>query len=155
MACTPNQAPQSAASVSATAAGGPLPGSLATPGARAAIPDEALLQPLTALGKCPAAPRPRGPQTVDGLIVPGDAVLTSVAQAEPLTNVQGYIPQTPVQVRVFYQQHPDLTVLSVEDEIQESEVLTEAGGYRVFVKAKAVCELGSVFVAVIAPAAQP
>lgn len=125
---------------------------LATPGARAAIPDERMLEPLRALGPCDRAPDGAVDRKVEGLALPDDAVVTSVADADPLTNVQGYIPQTPVQIRVFYQQHPDLEVISVEDEGFESEVLTQAGGYRTFVKAQAVCELGSAFVAVISPA---
>ncbi len=36
-------------------------------------------------------------------------------------------------------------------EIRQSEMLAEAGVYRLFVKAQAICELGSVFVAVISP----
>jgi hypothetical protein len=136
------------------AVGGGLP-ALATPGDRAPIPADELLEPLTALGPCTQEPKETVDAEVEGLVLPESAVLTSVAEADPLTNVQGYIPQTPVQIRVFYQQHPSLTVLSVEDEIRESEVLTEAGEYRTFVKAQAICELGSIFVAIVSPAPAP
>ena len=117
------------------------------------MPDQERQQPLTGLGPCDEAPQGQADREVDGLTLPDGAVITSVADADPLTNVQGYIPQTPVQIRVFYQQHPDLKVISVEDEGFEAEVLTEADGYRTFVKAQAVCELGSVFVAIVSPAA--
>lgn len=84
-------------------------------------------------------------------MLPERAVVTSQTRADPLVNVQGYVEMTPIQVRVFYQQNRDVEVLSVEDEIQESEVLVQADGYRLFVKTQAVCELGSVFVAIVAP----
>jgi hypothetical protein len=134
-----------------TAAASALPQALATPGDRAPIPASELLQPLTGLGPCKEAPAPRGPQRVEGLIMPPDAVLVSVTTTGPFTNVQGYIPMTPVQMRVYYQQHPGLRIVSVEDESIESEVLVDRGPNRIFVKAQAVCELGSNFVAVIAP----
>lgn len=89
------------------------------------------------------------------MVLPDGAVVTSVAQADPLTNVEGYIAQTPVQIRVFYEQHPALRVLDAEDEVRESEVLADVGEHRLFVKAQAVCELGSVFVAIVSPAAAP
>ena len=91
---------------------------------------------------------------MQGLVLPPDAIVTKVSPAGPLTNVQGYLPMTPVEARAFYQQHADLKVLSVEDEVFESEVLFERDDRRVFVKSQAVCERGSVFVAVIAPDAQ-
>ena len=147
----PTPAPTTASSAPVVAPGGAT--ALATPGARAPVPDGALLEPLTALGPCETTPEPSADGDVAGLVLPDGAVMTSVQDADPLTNVQGYIPQTPVQIRVFYQQHPDLRVISVEDEGFEAEVLTEAGGYRTFVKAQAVCELGSVFVAVVSPTA--
>jgi hypothetical protein len=128
-----------------------LPKALATPGGRAPIPDKALLQPLTQLGPCKKAPAPRGPQHVDDLITPPGAVFTTIEHTGPLATVQGYIPMTPVQIRVFYQQHRGLRIESVEDESIESEVLADRGPNRMFVKAQAVCDLGSVFVAVIAP----
>jgi hypothetical protein len=152
LSCTPDAGGQSPATPSSPAAGGALPSVLATPGAQAAIPDDALLEPLRALGPCENAPRAGRDDDVAGLVLPDGAVLTQVSPAEPLTNAQGYIPMTPVQIRVYYQQHPDLEVLSVEDEVQESEVLVEAGDRRLFIKSQAVCELGSVFVAVVAPA---
>jgi hypothetical protein len=112
-----------------------------------------MLEPLTALGPCKDEPEAQPQRDISGLVLPDDAIVTAVADADPLTNVQGYIPQTPVQIRVFYQQHPDLQVISVEDEGFESEVLIEVDGFRTFIKSQAVCELGSVFVAIVSPAA--
>lgn len=59
---------------------------------------------------------------------------------------------TPVQIRVDYQRRGDVQILQVEDEIREAEVLLTADDRRVFVKAQALCEDGSIFVAVVAPA---
>ena len=112
-----------------------------------------MLQPLRALGPCKQTPQGEVDRQVEGLVLPKGTIVTSVADADPLINVQGYIPQTPVQIRVFYQQHETLQVISVEDEGFESEVLTQADGYRTFVKSQAVCELGSAFVAVVSPVA--
>ena len=127
------------------------PTALATPGAGAAIPGKERLRPLTDLGPCSTPPPARETKDVAGLILPSKAVPVRVTPADPLTNVQGYVAMTPVQLRAFYQRHPDVTVISVEDEDFEAEVLFAAEDRRVFVKAQAVCELGSVFVAVVSP----
>ena len=151
--CTPGggQQPGPSASQTAASSGNALPNALATPGARAAIPDEQLLRPLTQLGPCKPPPPAAEDDDVAGLVVPDGAVVISQTRADPLVNVQGYVEMTPIQMRVFYQQNRGVEVLSVEDEIQESEVLLEADGYRLFVKTQAVCELGSLFVAIVAP----
>jgi hypothetical protein len=114
--------------------------------------DPALLQPLTALGPCQPQPPAAEGGPVDGLVLPDGAVLTSIQGTGPLTQVQGWIPMTPVQIRVDYQRRGDVEILQVEDEIREAEVLLTNGDRRVFVKAQALCEQASVFVAVVAPA---
>ena len=129
-----------------------MPGALATPGDTAPVPNEDRQQPLTRLGPCADPPKAGAHAAVDGLVLPDEAVVTQVAPADPLTNVQGYLEMTPVQARAYYQEHPDLTVISVEDEVFEAEVLFQSGDWRVFFKAQAVCELGSVFVAIVSPA---
>ncbi len=114
--------------------------------------DPALLEPLTALGPCQPAPPAVEGGPVEGLVLPDGAVLTSIEGTGPLTQVQGWIPMTPVQIRVDYQRRGDVEILQVEDEIREAEVLLTADDWRVFVKAQALCEEASVFVAVVAPA---
>ena len=136
-------------------AGNALPDALATPGEAAAVPNADRRKPLRALGPCEDAPNRGRADEVQGLVLPPDAIVTKVSPAGPLTNVQGYLPMTPVEARAFYQRHEGLTILSVEDEVFESEVLFALDDRRVFVKSQAVCERGSVFVAVIAPDAQP
>lgn len=114
--------------------------------------DPALLEPLTALGPCEPAPPAAEGGPVDGLVLPDGAILTSIEGTGPLTQVQGWIAMTPVQIRVDYQRRGDVEILQVEDEIREAEVLLTNGDRRVFVKAQALCEQASIFVAVVAPA---
>ena len=123
----------------------------ATPGATPTDIDPALLEPLTALGPCTAEPNVLDEPPAEGALLPPDAVLTSQAKDGPLTTLKGYVPMTPVQIRVFYQRQETHEVLQVEDEIRESEVLLADGNNRLFVKSQAICELGSVFLAVLAP----
>ena len=115
--------------------------------------DPALLEPLTALGPCNVDPNTIDEEPAEGTLLPDGAVLTAQTQQGPLTQIKGYIPMTPVQIRVFYQRQDeyDYEILQVEDEIRESEVLLADGNNRLFVKAQAICELGSVFLAVLAP----
>ena len=153
LSCTPDSATQPTTSASASAApAGALPSALATPGASAPVPNAERQQPLRALGRCDDPPQPLDDAEVPGLVLPEGTVVTQVSPAQPLTNITGYFTMTPVQARAFYQEHPDLTIISVEDEGFEAEVLYQVDDWRVFVKSQAVCELGSVFVAVVSPA---
>jgi hypothetical protein len=136
-----------------TAAGRPTAASTAVPtaGASPTDIDPALLEPLTMLGPCTVDPNTIDEQPAPGALFPDDTVLTSQTQDGPLTQIKGYIPMTPVQIRVFYQRQDVMEVLQIEDEIRESEILLGDGDNRLFVKAQAICELGSVFLAVLAP----
>ena len=129
-----------------------LPSALATPGESAPVPNAERQQPLRGMGACQDPPSQGHDEEVPGLILPPGAILTEVTPVDPLTNTTGYVTMTPVQVRAFYQQHPAVTIISVEDESFEAEILYEADDRRVFLKAQAVCELGSIFVAVVSPA---
>ena len=110
-----------------------------------------LLQPLTGLGPCSTPEATSVPQAADvaGLLLPDGAIAASVLVQEPLTNVQGYMTLTPIQVRAFYLDHDAVEVIVSEDEVWESETLVSDGEHRLFVKAQAVCEQGSLFVAVV------
>lgn len=153
LSCTPDTGDQPAPrpTVSVVRAGDGMPSALATPGDTAPVPNEERQQPLTRLGPCARPPKGGAHDPVEALVLPEGAIVTQVAPADPLINVQGYLEMTPVQIRAYYQQHPDLTVISVEDEVFEAEVLFQSGDWRVFLKSQAVCELGSVFVAVVSP----
>lgn len=145
-ACAAGEAPSAAPSPTD---GRTLPAALASPGDI----DPALLAPLRGLGPCDVHPDAIDLPEVDGLVLPPGAVVTEISDDGPLTTVRGYVPLTPVQVRVIYQRDPDLGIVQVEDEIRESETLLDSGEHRLFVKAQAVCEQGSVFLAVVAPRA--
>ena len=145
-------APAAGASSDGAGAGatsGASPGVVRSPGDI----DPALLEPLTMLGPCNVEPNALDEEPADGTLLPEGAVLTSQTRQGPLTQIKGYIPMTPVQIRVFYQRQDqyEYEILQVEDEIRESEVLLADGDNRLFVKAQAICELGSVFLAVLAP----
>lgn len=118
--------------------------------------DPAILEPLQAYGPCEDEPVGGSDGTaVEGLHLPDDAVITSTAATGAATSVQGYVPWTPVQLRVWFQQQADLEILEIEDEVFESEALVSDGTHRMFVKAQAVCELGSMLVARVAPESAP
>lgn len=146
----------------ACGSGGDGPGSSAVPATAAAAStpalspgdiDPALLEPLTMLGPCTVDPNAIDEPPAERALLPDGAVLTAQKQDGPLTQLKGYIPMTPVQIRVFYQRQDQFDVLQIEDEVRESEVLLADGDHRLFVKAQAVCEQGSVFLAVLAPRA--
>lgn len=115
--------------------------------------DPAALEPLTALGPCEIEPNEIDDPPAEGLVLPPGAVLTEQAEDGPLTTTRGYVPMTPVQVRDWYQRNDELEIVQIEDEVREAEALLDSGDRRLFVKAQAVCELGSVFLAVVAPQA--
>lgn len=124
----------------------------ATRPANPASVDPALLSPLTALGPCPSpAPADAGLTRPEGLYLPPGAAVTKITETGPLTNVQGYVGMTPIQIRVDYASQDSLEVLQLEDEGFESEALLTDGEHRLFIKAQAICDQGSVFAAVLAP----
>jgi hypothetical protein len=116
--------------------------------------DPVLLEPLENLPPCTPAPAAADTGPIAGLVLPPRAVITRVSGTDPLTTVEGYVPMTPIQLRVYYQRLPDVDVLKAEDEVWESETLVTDGVHRLFVKAQAVCAQGSLLVAVVAPESQ-
>lgn len=116
--------------------------------------DPALLEPLTGLGPCQSPPEAQAEAAdVDGLVLPPTGVVTELTAGDPLTQVRGYIQRTPVEIRVFYADgSAGVDVITIEDEVREAEVLMTDGSRRTFIKAQAVCERGSFFVAFVAPA---
>lgn len=106
--------------------------------------------PITGLPPCEPPPDPADEEPVAGVPQPAGAVITAVERGDPLTTVHGYVGQTPVQVRRFLESR-GLRVLNIEDEVTESEALVSNGRQRVYVKASAVCDLGSDLLFVVAP----
>lgn len=125
-----------------------VPSTSASPGAIEIAPE--LLGPLTMLGPCQEVADPELDEQVPGLPLPPKAFLLEVTEQNGLVNVRGYATMTPIVLQLFYRQQEDLEMITVENEIQESETLWSDGDRRVFFKAAAVCELGSVFIAAIA-----
>lgn len=98
----------------------------------------------------PCSPTTRGSaRDVDGLVLPEGAVLTTVRPSGPVTEVRGFVEQTPVQVRAFYEDQTGVDMLTLEDEGVEAEALYRRPDVRVYVKAKAICATGSSILAVV------
>lgn len=108
-----------------------------------------LLQPLEGLGPCQGEPPQAVEHDVDGLVLPEGARVTAVSPQGPVTQVEGWVEMTPVQIRADFVTRDDLTVISVEDEVWESESLLSDGGHRTFVKAQGICRTQSIFVALV------
>lgn len=91
------------------------------------------------------------PGDVTGLRLPPGAEITEVSEDPPLVTVRGLLAATPVQTRVWLESRDGLEILHSEDEIREAELLVGDGAHRMFLKAQAICDQGSIFQAVIAP----
>ena len=116
--------------------------------------DPVLLEPLEQLPPCTSPPPAAEHGEIEGLRLPDGAVVTRVTDAKPLTTIEGWVPMTPIQLRVYYQRLDGVDVLKAEDEVWESETLITDGTHRLFVKAQAQCSEGSILVAVVAPESQ-
>ena len=87
----------------------------------------------------------------EGTILPRSAVATRMRERGPTVRVTGYVPMRPIELRMYYESRQDLEILTIEDEIIEAEALLSDGAFRTFIKAQAVCDEGSTFLAVVAP----
>lgn len=113
--------------------------------------------PLAGLPPCEpatAAAEESAPADFPGLALLPEARITEVTRTGQITQILGQVPLTPLEVRARYQTGSGLTILLIEDEVFEAEVLATDGTHRLFVKAQAACATGSRFVAVVAPEAQ-
>lgn len=109
---------------------------------------------LSAYPPCASQPAPPTLPEVPGLVLPPSATPFSSHSLGPLTQVEGVVPMTPLQVRAFYEDHPALDVITAEDERIETEVLVGDGTHRMFVKAQIVCAGGSNLVVTVGDEAQ-
>lgn len=110
------------------------------------------LAPLVRLGACTDEPESQAVFTdAPGLVLPPQVHLTTVEENDGATRIEGYVPMTPVELRVWFEESSGRQILEIEDEVVESEVLVTDGQHRLFVKAQAVCERGSILVAIVAP----
>lgn len=109
-----------------------------------------LLQPMSALPECGPPPDPGVEEQVPGAVLPDDSVILSVGEQGELRQILGYVPLTPVQALVDFQERDDITVVQGEHEQFESEVLYETETHRGFFKAQVACATGSQFVEMLA-----
>ena len=111
--------------------------------------------PLTDLPECTAPPEAAEDAVVEDatgdLVLPEDTVVTGVEDLGELVNVQGYVALTPIQVRKSYAAAPGLELYALEDELYEAEVLFGSADNRVFVKAQAQCQQGSILSVFVGP----
>lgn len=128
-------------------AGAPAPG--ATDGAQPSGYSSLLLEPMNALPSCGPPPEDGNVGEVPGLVTPEGTVLQSRNDTDKLIQVVGYVPLTPVQVLVAYEDLPAEVILR-EHEQFESELVYETDTHRAFVKSQVTCATGSNFVAVVA-----
>lgn len=129
----------------------PPAGSPSTPNGRPRPPDKG--GPLRGLPECGEPPAPvTAAEEVAGLVLPPEAVVTSVQEQGQLVTVQGYVESTPVAVREFYQSARGFELVEIEDEVVEAEAVYADGDYRAFAKATASCSRGSGLLVVIGPA---
>ncbi|GAA3730453.1 hypothetical protein GCM10022225_10280 [Plantactinospora mayteni] len=109
---------------------------------------------LANLPSCDRVPMDEGTEVlaeVAGLVLPPGARVTSTAVQGVLTTVEATIRLTPLDVRAHYQQRTDIELLSVEDEVFESEVLLRAQDRRTYLRATALCADGTALTAVVGP----
>jgi hypothetical protein len=107
--------------------------------------------PLTALPPCESPPPPADAEPPAGLAFPEGAYIVQVTPQDPLVNVVGWVPMTPIQVRMDYEAREDLHLILNEDEVFEAELLVSDGTHRTYLKANAACDRGSNLLAVVAP----
>ena len=103
------------------------------------------------LPPCGKSPSPDPDPPPPGAVVPPGARITAVREQAPLVQLNGYVTSTPRQVRAWVEAESGLDVVASEDEGYEAELLVTDGTWRTFVKARAVCEEGSLLAEVIAP----
>lgn len=103
----------------------------------------------SALPICEEQPSPPPPPEVPGLTLPDEATVFSTQELGPVTQAEGVVEMTPVDVRAYYEGREDLELLNVEDERVEAEILVSDGTYRMFVKAQILCATASNFTATV------
>ncbi|GIG88242.1 hypothetical protein Pen02_31780 [Plantactinospora endophytica] len=118
-----------------------------------ATPDrnQALLANLPSCDRVPMGEGTEVTAEVTGLVLPPGARVTGTATQGALTTVEATIRRTPLDVRAHYQERTDIELLSVEDEVFESEVLLRAQDRRMYLRATALCADGTALTAVIGP----
>jgi hypothetical protein len=102
-----------------------------------------------ALPICEEQPSPPAWPEIPGLTLPEEAMVFSMQEMGPITQAEGVVEMTPLDVRAYYEGRDDLQLLSIEDERVEAEILVTDGTYRMFVKAQILCATASNFTATV------
>ena len=128
-------------------------------------PNQPATGPLVALPDCEDSPvasaagadggtgdeqGPDGITLPDGIALPEGTVPSQAVPQGPITTVTGYVPVTPVNVRLGFEAREDLEAIIIEDEVFEAEVLVSDATHRTYVKATAICATGSTVTAMVA-----
>lgn len=109
---------------------------------------------FSSLPVCAEQPSPPALPPVAGMTLPDEATVFSVYDVGTLTQAEGLVELTPVEVRAYYEGRDDLEVLNVEDERVEAEILVTDGTHRMFVKAQIACATASNFTATVGTEAE-
>jgi hypothetical protein len=104
---------------------------------------------MSSLPECAPQPSPPPLPDVPGLTLPDEATVFSVYEVGALTQAEGMVELSPLEVRAYYEQRDDLQLLVVEDERVEAEILVSDGTHRMFVKAQVACATASNFTATV------
>lgn len=113
-------------------------------------PDQPPTGPLVALPECEEPPAGTDDPMPEGAALPDGLAVSQVVPQGPITTLTGYVPTTPVNVRLGYEAREDLELIIIEDEVFESEMLVSTGTRRTYVKATAICATGSTVTAMVA-----
>ncbi|TDC49727.1 hypothetical protein E1212_17340 [Jiangella ureilytica] len=114
-------------------------------------PGDAMLANLPSCDRVPLDEAPETDDTVDGLVLPDGARVTSVVEQGALVTVEGSIRMTPLDLRADYESRSDIELLRIEDEVFETEVLLQSQGRRMYLRATALCADGTALMAVVGP----
>lgn len=135
--------------LAACGSGADTPSATPTGGAQPTAYDRLLLEPMNALPSCGPAPQAGDVDEVEGLVTPAGTVLQQRNDTERLVQVVGWVPLTPVQVLVAYEELPAEVILREHDKFV-SELVYETDTHRALVTTQVQCATGSNLVAVIA-----
>ena len=122
-------------------------------GAPSAVPSHNPRGAYKLLGVCPTQPSPPPLEAIPGLHLPPESMIFTRSELGPLTQVEGFVDLTPIEVRDYYES-ADLEVIQIEDEGFETEALLSDGDHRMYVKARVLCRTGSNITATVGAESQ-
>lgn len=100
---------------------------------------------------CEPLPDPVPGELPAEMVVPDGFVLLELSEVGPLVSARGLLDATPVDVRDAFIEREDVSVVYLEDEGFEAEVLVDSGDWRTYIKASVRCRTGSVVQMILGP----